>query len=167
MPAGRGRLLYAVENSGLLQAASLTQNDPTILATPNGVGDLIIISYKGWMTEAENWANYRRGQGFTVKVIEVSEIYDEFNYGVVNSLSIRNFLQYAASNWQVAPRYVLLLGDSTYDARNYEGLGNDIFFNPNYGRTISVDIRYVLFLVEKYAGASWILNEMKFAPKRK
>lgn len=50
---------------------------------------------------------------------------------------------------------------------NYEGLGNDIFFNPNYGRTISVDIRYVLFLTEKFAGAGWILNEMKFAPKRK
>lgn len=50
---------------------------------------------------------------------------------------------------------------------NYEGLGNDIFFNPNYGRTISVDIRYVLFVTEKYADAGWILNEMKFAPKRK
>lgn len=50
---------------------------------------------------------------------------------------------------------------------NYEGLGNDIFFSPNYGRTISVDIRYVLFVTEKYAGAGWILNEMKFAPKRK
>jgi hypothetical protein len=50
---------------------------------------------------------------------------------------------------------------------NYEGLGNDIFFNPNFGRTISVDIRYVLFVTDKYAGAGWILNEMKFGPKRK
>lgn len=49
---------------------------------------------------------------------------------------------------------------------NYEGLGNDIFFSPKYGRTISVDIRYVLFVIEKYADAGWILNEMKFAPKR-
>jgi hypothetical protein len=139
MPAGRGRLLYAVENSGLMQAASLTQNDPTILATPNGVGDLIIISYKGWMTQAENWANYRRGQGFTVKVIEVSEIYDEFNYGVVNSLSIRNFLQYAASNWQVAPRYVLLLGDASYDARNYEGFGNNNFVPTHMVDTVYIE----------------------------
>jgi hypothetical protein len=49
---------------------------------------------------------------------------------------------------------------------NFEGLGNDIFFSPNYGRTISVDIRYVLFVTEKFGGAGWILNEMKFAPKR-
>ena len=43
---------------------------------------------------------------------------------------------------------------------NYEGLGNDIFFAPNYGRTIVVDIRYVLFVTEKFGGAGWILNEM-------
>lgn len=44
---------------------------------------------------------------------------------------------------------------------NYEGLGNDLFFSPDYGRTIVVDIRYVLFVTEKFGGAGWILNEMK------
>jgi Peptidase S46 len=43
---------------------------------------------------------------------------------------------------------------------NYEGLGNDIFFDPNYGRSIAVDIRYVLFVTEKFANAGWILREM-------
>jgi hypothetical protein len=44
---------------------------------------------------------------------------------------------------------------------NYEGLGNDLFYDPNYGRTIAVDIRYVLFVTEKFGGAGWILNEMQ------
>nr|MCU0239716.1 S46 family peptidase [Pyrinomonadaceae bacterium] len=43
---------------------------------------------------------------------------------------------------------------------NYEGLGNDFFFNPAQGRTISVDIRYVLFITEKYGDAGWILKEL-------
>lgn len=43
---------------------------------------------------------------------------------------------------------------------NYEGLGNDIFFDGNYGRTIAVDIRYVMFVTEKLGGANWIFNEM-------
>jgi hypothetical protein len=43
---------------------------------------------------------------------------------------------------------------------NYEGLGNDYFFSPDYGRTIAVDIRYVLFLTEKFGNAGWILNEL-------
>lgn len=43
---------------------------------------------------------------------------------------------------------------------NYEGLGNDFFVNPNLGRTIAVDIRYVMFVTDKFGGAGWILNEM-------
>jgi hypothetical protein len=52
---------------------------------------------------------------------------------------------------------------------NYEGLGNDMYYDPNYGRTISVDIRYVLFVTEKFGGAGWLLNEMKIVggPKAK
>ena len=44
---------------------------------------------------------------------------------------------------------------------NYEGLGNDIYYDDDYGRTIAVDIRYVLFVTEKFGNAGWILNEMK------
>lgn len=44
---------------------------------------------------------------------------------------------------------------------NYEGLGNDYHFDPKYNRTISVDIRFVLFVTEKVGNAGWILNEMK------
>jgi hypothetical protein len=43
---------------------------------------------------------------------------------------------------------------------NYEGLGNDFFVSSALGRTIVVDIRYVLFLVDKFGDAGWILNEM-------
>lgn len=43
---------------------------------------------------------------------------------------------------------------------NYEGLGNDMFVNQDFGRTIAVDIRYVLFITEKLGNASWIFQEM-------
>ncbi len=46
---------------------------------------------------------------------------------------------------------------------NYEGLGNDLFFNPDYGRTISVDIRYVFFIAEKYDNMRWLVDEIKIA----
>ena len=44
---------------------------------------------------------------------------------------------------------------------NFEGVGNDFYYNPNNDRTISVDIRYVLWVTEKFAGAKWIVDEMK------
>jgi hypothetical protein len=43
---------------------------------------------------------------------------------------------------------------------NYEGLGNDFFYNEEKGRAISVDIRYVLFLTDKFGGAGYILKEL-------
>lgn len=43
---------------------------------------------------------------------------------------------------------------------NYEGLANDIYYDEDYGRTIAVDIRFVLFVTEKFAGAKWIVDEM-------
>ncbi|MFN2492233.1 MAG: S46 family peptidase [Pyrinomonadaceae bacterium] len=43
---------------------------------------------------------------------------------------------------------------------NYEGLGNDFFYNHDKGRAIAVDIRYVLFLTEKFANAGHILKEL-------
>lgn len=43
---------------------------------------------------------------------------------------------------------------------NYEGLGNDFFYNEDKGRAISVDIRYVLFVTDKFGGAGYILKEL-------
>lgn len=52
---------------------------------------------------------------------------------------------------------------------NYEGLGNDFYYDPERNRTISVDIRYVLFVTEKFGDAKWIVDEMKVVggPKAK
>lgn len=44
---------------------------------------------------------------------------------------------------------------------NYEGLGNDFYYDPNANRTISVDIRFVLFVTEKFGDAKWVVDEMK------
>lgn len=45
--------------------------------------------------------------------------------------------------------------------RNWEGVGGDIQYLPDYQRSIIVDIRYVLFIMDKYAGASYLLKEME------
>ncbi len=49
---------------------------------------------------------------------------------------------------------------------NYEGLGNDFFYDPARNRTISVDIRFVLFVTEKFGNAGWILDEMRIVGGR-
>lgn len=43
---------------------------------------------------------------------------------------------------------------------NWESMTSDLFWQDEYVRTISVDIRYVLFIIDKFAGASHLLDEM-------
>lgn len=44
--------------------------------------------------------------------------------------------------------------------RNWEGVGGDIQFLPDYQRNISVDIRYILFVIEKYGKAGHLIEEL-------
>jgi hypothetical protein len=49
--------------------------------------------------------------------------------------------------------------------RAFEGTMSDYLFDPNRCRNISVDIRYTLFIVEKFGGAGWLIDEMKIVKK--
>ncbi|MEQ1764976.1 MAG: C25 family cysteine peptidase [Pyrinomonadaceae bacterium] len=121
IPAGRGQLLYAVEGGSFGTALSVTANDPTLLGEPSNAGQLLIISHPSLMASANAWASYRSGQGILTKVVDVTDIYDEFNSGVMSPGAIEDFLEYAKNNWQTPPSYVLLIGDGHYDSKNYDG----------------------------------------------
>ena len=49
---------------------------------------------------------------------------------------------------------------------NWEAMSGDIAFEPELQRTISVDIRYVLFIIDKYAGAKNLIDEMTIVSQR-
>jgi hypothetical protein len=44
--------------------------------------------------------------------------------------------------------------------RNYEGLTGDIAFRPSSQRAAVVDVRYTLFIIDKFAGARHLIDEM-------
>lgn len=130
LPSDRSALMFAVADAGLLQSPSVTFNTPSTLSVPTNTADIIIISHSAadFMAAANSWASYRhslQGGTFNAKVVDIADIYDEFGYGVSSADSITAFLDYAKNNWQLPrPRYVLILGDASYDPRNYEGHGN-------------------------------------------
>lgn len=45
--------------------------------------------------------------------------------------------------------------------RNWEGTAADVMYDPTQARNISVDIRYTLFIIDKFADAKYLLDEMK------
>lgn len=44
--------------------------------------------------------------------------------------------------------------------RQWEGTMSDLYFDPELCRNIMVDMRYVIFIIDKFAGAKWLLDEM-------
>lgn len=123
LPSYRGRVMYGIEDSGIMSPASIVENIPSSLSTTNHDGTLVIITHKDLMTQANDWATYRRNQGTSVEVVDITDVFDEFNYSNFSSDSIKNFLLFAETNWNTPPQYVLILGDGSYDSRNYSGLG--------------------------------------------
>jgi len=47
--------------------------------------------------------------------------------------------------------------------RVWEGTMSDIVFDPDYCRNISIDVNYLLFIIERIGGAEWLLDEMVFS----
>lgn len=50
---------------------------------------------------------------------------------------------------------------------NWEAMSGDLEFEPELQRTINVDIRYVLFMIDKWANCKRLVQELTFAPKVK
>ncbi|MEQ1921910.1 MAG: C25 family cysteine peptidase [Pyrinomonadaceae bacterium] len=133
-PATRQRLqpIFAVEDSGLLQSPSVTINNPTNLSSTVRNADLVIISHSpaDFMAASNTWADYRRsaaGGSFNVEVVDVADIFDEYSYGVSSSDAVHSFLQHVYQDWtsQVAgKKYVLLIGDASYDPKNFKLYGS-------------------------------------------
>ena len=92
---------------------------PSHLKTGDRQADYIMITHRSLRTEIERLAAFHRERGLTVEVVEVQDIYDEFNYGIVTPKAIKDFLQHAHTEWRApAPRFVLLVGDASWDFKN-------------------------------------------------
>ncbi len=141
IPSGRAHPMLAVNENSLLSPVSITLNTPSNVSSVNSTADMLIISHGNFMAEANNWANYRRGQGLTVDVMNAEDVFDEFDYGLPTPTAVKNCLQYF-KNTDPNFKYVLLIGDATYDPRNYLGTGfNDLiptkFVNTSFGEAPS------------------------------
>ena len=49
---------------------------------------------------------------------------------------------------------------------NWESMSRDVMFEPDLQRCINVDIRYVLFIIDKFGGAGHLVDEMKIVKKK-
>lgn len=82
--------------------------------------DCIIISHRDFIPEMVPLAEFRRDQGYRIQIVDVEDIYDEFNYGIFSPEAITAFCRYAFHSWQPpAPSSVLLVGGASWDYKRF------------------------------------------------
>ncbi|MEW6208940.1 MAG: C25 family cysteine peptidase, partial [Acidobacteriota bacterium] len=124
--AGERRLL-ALRRGSALSAASIRLDQPSNLKSRSRKPDFIIITHRDFAASLAPLVSLRQSQGLSVEVVDVEDIYDEFSYGQKTPLSVRSFLAYSKTNSAKAPRFVMFVGDASYDPRNYLGRGSSDF----------------------------------------
>ena len=98
-------------------------NIPSSLRQPAPGSDYVMITTRDLTPSVTPLKSLRESQGLSVSLVDVEDIYDEFNFGNKSTQSIKDFLQFARDNWQRAPRFVLLAGDASLDPKGYLGYG--------------------------------------------
>jgi hypothetical protein len=128
--AGSRSLVAVSREGGLLpgEMAPLRSWDRSVAAQG---ADYLIIAPAELIPELDRLVAARRGGGLSTAAMALEEIYDEFGAGSETPLAVRDFLGYASREWPLPhPRYLLLVGDATYDFRDYLGLSPDYTLPP-------------------------------------
>ncbi len=88
------------------------------LSDGKNAAQYLVIAYADFIPVVKPLCAFRQKQGLKTKIVDVESIYDEFNYGILSPVAIKQFLATALLHWQTRPTYVLLVGDSTSDYKN-------------------------------------------------
>ncbi len=96
----------------------------------SGNAQYLIISHPNFISGLTPLVQARTAQGLSVKVVNLYDIYDQYSYGVVDPQAIKAYIAHAAQNMDTT--YVLLVGDDTYDYKDYLGLGSISFIPSIY-----------------------------------
>jgi hypothetical protein len=124
-PGNDSRTLFAVADDNLKRPASIVVNKESHLRSANNEADLLILTHSRFAPSAAQLKAYKEKLGFAVVVADAEDVYDEFSFGHQSVAAIREFIRYAKENWKTKPRYLLLLGDASYDPKNYLGFNAD------------------------------------------
>jgi hypothetical protein len=142
------RTLIALPAAGTqLNQAAFTLNQPSTWNLSTNAASLVIIAYQTLIPSLAPLVAQRQAQGFTVAVIDVEDLFDEFSYGAHSPQAITDFVLHARTpgiGWSTPPQYLLLVGDGSYDPRDYQALGFCDFVPANlvdatYNETASDD----------------------------
>ncbi|MEP6902350.1 MAG: C25 family cysteine peptidase [Actinomycetota bacterium] len=135
--AASARVMLAQgEDAQLFAATPLIRNYPSDLRNTQNQAKFIIIAPREFNKSLLDFQSSHSLRGIQTEIVDIEDIYDEFNNGIKSAEAIRLFLQYAKQNWAVKPDFAMFAGDASVDPRNYTGFGG---YNNNRVPTMLTD----------------------------
>jgi hypothetical protein len=123
VPEPGERTVLAVGTGAVRHPVGVLPNRPSAWHQATEGADLLIVGHRSMLPALEPLRALRESQGLKVAVVDVESVYDEFSFGARSPQAIKDFLACAINTWSRPPRYLLLVGDASFDPRNYLGYG--------------------------------------------
>jgi len=123
VPSGGERTLLAFTEEKVKQPAGIAANLASSWHELSQGADVVIIGHSDLLESVRPLKKLREQQGLSVVLVDVEDLYDEFNFGAKSPWALKDFLAQAYQYWNPQPRYLILVGDTSYDPRNYLGYG--------------------------------------------
>ena len=118
--------LIALNPSTALSPARIIADQASRLRNTTNAAHWLLITTSDLIESAQQLAQHRRGQQLRTRIVDIEDIYDEFNHGNADPDAIWRFLRFAQRHWRAAPRYVVLAGEGSFDYNNYLGHGDSL-----------------------------------------
>jgi len=123
LPEGAGRTIHAIGPDRVLNPAWIQINTPSSWNSAGNSADVLVVAARELTPALQPLVDYRVAQGFSMMVASIEDVYDEYAFGIKRASAIRDLANEAVNGWQQAPKYLILVGDASYDPRNFLGLG--------------------------------------------
>jgi hypothetical protein len=117
------RRLLAVHARLIQPVPSLVADPPTGWAEARDGADILIVTHGSLASALAPLRALREAEGWTVAVADVEDVYDDFTHGNKTPHAIRALVETARTRWRRPPRFLLLVGDATFDPRDHLGRG--------------------------------------------
>jgi hypothetical protein len=122
---GAGRRFLAASPDSVASPLEVAPRFATNLRSTQRSVDYVVIAATHLVEDARALADLRESDGYRTLLVDVDDVYWEFAGGEPDPIAIRRFLSFARSQWEVGPRFAVLVGKANLDYRDLLGAGGN------------------------------------------
>ena len=117
-PAAPGTELFPLLGDAFAQPVALRAVHGDAWRHPHRGYDYLIVAHPSLIAAIRPLAAFHEKRGLDVAILDVNDVYDQFNHGITHPQAIRNLVSAAYHDWPKKPRFLLLVGSASFDIRH-------------------------------------------------